>query len=77
MLGFLSGIWGKIAAVAAIVLALLVLVGKLMAAGRDKERARAATESMRRTTDAHLARIEASKPITPQEEAKDAFNRDR
>lgn len=36
---FLGGLWGKIAAVGAIVLAVLVLVGKLMAAGRDKERA--------------------------------------
>ncbi len=62
MLGFLSGIWGKIAAIGAIVLALLVLVGKLMAAGRNQERVAQAKREfeMRRKGDEVERRVDAA-----------------
>ena len=39
MSAFLSGIWSKLLVAGAIVLGLLLLVGKLMGAGRAQERA--------------------------------------
>lgn len=37
-LGVLSGIWGKLAAAAAIVFGALAVIGRLKKAGRDEER---------------------------------------
>lgn len=64
MMGLLSGIWGKIAAAGAIVLGLLVLVGKLMGAGRDKERAAQAARAgdMRRKADEVERHVDAAGP---------------
>ena len=53
MMGLLSGIWGKLAAAGTIVLGLLVLVGKLMGAGRDKERAAQAARVADRVKEAN------------------------
>lgn len=76
LLGFFGGIWGKIAAAAAIVFGVLVLVGKIMAAGRDKERlAQAKREfDMRRKGDEVERRVDAAGP-TELDKLRDRWTR--
>lgn len=53
MSAFLSGVWSKVALAAAFVLGLLLLVGKLMSAGRAQEQADQAkrNDQIRRDAD--------------------------
>lgn len=61
-MNFLSGIWAKLLAVGAIVLAVLVAIGKLLAAGRAQERADQAEREteMRRKGDEVENRVNAA-----------------
>lgn len=52
----LSGIWAKLAIVGGVLLAGLLLVGKLMSAGRAQERADSLAEAARRAQAAARAR---------------------
>ena len=81
----LAGFWIRVglALVALITLAgiVLAIVGKLLGAGRAAQRADDADNVAKRTRAATQARIEAMKPVTPEQEkadeAHDPFNRDR
>lgn len=77
MMGFLSGLWGKVAIGAAIALAVLLAVLKLIGIGRTAERGEAATKGMQRTQAANVARQKASQPVTKEVEDADPYNRDR
>lgn len=77
MPGFLAGIWAKVAFGAAFVGLLLLAVFRLIGIGRNSERGAAAVDALQRTKDANEARANASRPISKDEEANDAFNRDR
>jgi hypothetical protein len=65
---WLTGLWGKVMAwgaiAAAIAVSLLVIVSKLMGAGRDKEKAAQAAKAaeMRRTGDEVDTRVDAAGP---------------
>lgn len=63
-MSLLTGLWGKLVAAGVIVFGLLILVGKLMAAGRDKERAAQAKREfeMRRKGDEVERRVDAAGP---------------
>jgi hypothetical protein len=73
---FLSGIWAKLAAAGAIVLGLLILVGKLMAAGRDREKAAQAKREFeaRRKGDEVERRVDAAGPAE-RERLRDKWTR--
>lgn len=60
--GFFSGLWVKLCIVLGIVLAALALVAKLMAAGRDQERAAQAKREfqMRRKGDEIERKVDAA-----------------
>jgi hypothetical protein len=73
---FLAGIWAKVAFGAAFVGLLLLAVFRLIGIGRNSERGAAAVDALQRTKDANEARANASRPISKDEEANDAFNRD-
>jgi hypothetical protein len=73
---FLAGIWAKVACGAAFVGLLLLAVFRLIGIGRNSERGAAAVDALQRTKDANEARANASRPISKDEEANDAFNRD-
>lgn len=77
MTSFLSGIWSKVVFGAVFVGLLLLGALRLIAAGRDAERGKAATTALARTQAANAARAAASKPVTKEEEDNDPFNRDR
>ena len=73
--------WAKVgvilAGVAAALAVALEIMAKLMAAGRADQRAIDAANVAKRTRMATQARIEAMKPVSPQVEAADPYNRDR
>lgn len=79
-MALLSGLWGKalpyLLGAAVIVLALLMLVSKLLNAGRAAEKAEAGMKALQRTREANEARMKASGPVTAEEEARDPNNRD-
>lgn len=75
-----GGTWAKIglvlAGIGAVLALVLEIVAKLLAAGRADQKATDAANVARRTRIATQARIEAAKPVTPQEETADPYNRD-
>lgn len=74
---FFAGLWVKIGVVLVGLAALAGAYAAIRKGGRDAQRLDTAIDVAKRTRIATQARIEASKPITPKEEADDPFNRDR
>lgn len=75
-----AGQWGKalpyIIGAAVIALAVLLLVSKLLGAGKAAAQAEAGMAALKRTREANDARMKASQPVSREEEAHDPFNRD-
>lgn len=76
----IAGLWGKalpyLIVGAVIVLGGLLIVSKLLNAGRAAERAEAGMKALQRVREANDARAKAQRRVTPEEEAHDPYNRD-
>lgn len=77
----IAALWGRalpyLIVGGVILLAIMLFVAKVFGAGKAAERAEAGMKALQRTREANDARQQASRPIAPQEEANDPFNRDR
>lgn len=71
-----SKIFGYLIVAVAAIGAVVLVLARAFGAGKAAEKAKAATEGLRRTQEANEARAEASQPVTAEEEANDPFNRD-
>lgn len=76
----IAALWGKalpyLIAAGAVALAVGIVLLRVFGAGKTAARAEAAVTSLRRTREAAEARVAAMRPISPEEEARDPFNRD-
>jgi type II secretory pathway pseudopilin PulG len=74
-------LWGRFApyliAAGVIGVAVVLIIAKVFGAGKTAAKAEAAMDALARTRDANEARAKASRPITPEDESRDPFNRDR
>lgn len=73
---FLSGIWAKIAAAGAIVLAVLVVVVKLLGAGRAQQRAADAEKTIRDVEKRHEIDQAVAREPAPADKLRDGWSRD-
>lgn len=67
MMGFFSGIWAKLAAIGAAIVAFVILIGMIRKGGKDAERAAEMTEGLKRIKNAN----EAAAKVDPSQEAID------
>lgn len=72
----LAGAWTWVVGAAAAVAIAAGAYAAIRKGGRDAARAEAAVDVAKRTRMAAQARVEAMRPITKEEEARDPFNRD-
>jgi hypothetical protein len=73
----LAGAWAWMMGAAAAVALAAGAYAAIRKGGKDAARAEAAVDVAKRTRMATQARVEAMRPITKEEEARDPFNRDR
>lgn len=75
MIGLLTGVWGKIAAVAAIVGAVMLAVAKIFAAGRRDEQAQGMQEQLKNveTRNQTDASVGAASDSSVRDELREKF----